>query len=245
MRSAVGQGRFGASQSDDPDVLCPFRSPSRSRSTCHEIHSSACCVVHSSRSTVPPRANAQTKAATPPPPSITSSSGAQIKARRNIPPPPPISSIRTLRRKRTTSLAQINAMHTPGRDIAGRTDLAGKPVSFYPVSKGVDVSQQGARNQAQSVSPSGSPERSILIRPSIKSEMTRACGPTCSAGRAGFTAGNRLESLVPRHSGPSGLEFDRIEDKVLAVPVDLDDITFLDLVARAARSRAGWPVAAE
>lgn len=46
--------------------------------------------------------------------------------------------MRTSRKRRSTTTAHYNPLHTPGRDDSGRIDLDGKPVPFYPVTRGVD-----------------------------------------------------------------------------------------------------------
>ena len=65
------------------------------------------------------------------------------KSRRNIPPPPPISSMRIAAQK-TDRIARRGSTRCtrPAATSRAARILTGKPVSFYPVSKGVDVDQR-------------------------------------------------------------------------------------------------------
>ena len=83
----------------------------------------------------PSIAKAQTKSSTPPPPPLAKTLKSEAKGRRAIPPPPPLSSIRSPRKKRST-VARSNPLHSPGTDPTGRMDLEGKNVAFYPIVKG-------------------------------------------------------------------------------------------------------------
>lgn len=113
--------------------------------------------------------NAQTKSGTPPPPSLTRPTKAQAKGRRAIPPPPPISSIRVPRKRRITSSGHVNGLHTPGRDESGRIDLEGKPVPFYPVTKGVDTVSPKSQ---QSASKTNRKRGSINVNPAAPKPET-------------------------------------------------------------------------
>jgi hypothetical protein len=85
----------------------------------------------------PSIAKAQTKSSTPPPPPpLAKTLKSEAKGRKAIPPPPPLSSIRSPRKKRSTSVARSNPLHSPGTDPTGRMDLEGKNVAFYPIVKG-------------------------------------------------------------------------------------------------------------
>jgi hypothetical protein len=97
----------------------------------------------------PSVAQAQTKSTTPPPPPLTRSLKAQSKGMKAIPPPPPISSIRGPKKRRALTTSHSNSLrHTPGRDETGRVDLQGKPVPFYPVTRGVDTVNPRAQQSA-------------------------------------------------------------------------------------------------
>jgi hypothetical protein len=105
----------------------------------------------------PSIANAQTKSTTPPPPPLTGSLKAQSKGSRAIPPPPPISSIKAPKKRRTLTASHSSALrHTPGREESGRIDLEGKPVPFYPVTRGVDTVSPRAQQSAIKAGGKGS-----------------------------------------------------------------------------------------
>jgi hypothetical protein len=86
---------------------------------------------------IPSVASGQTKSDTPAPPPLKKSSTAVRKGRKAIPPPPPISSIKSPRKRRGLSAGTTGTVL--GREETGRIDMSGKPVGFYPVTRGTDA----------------------------------------------------------------------------------------------------------
>ena len=103
--------------------------------TGHETPDHPGCDSSSSPSTCPPAAQCPNPARPRPHRSTTS---VTVRAKSAKSHPTASAHLDPSRREDGRRQARMNALPSPGLDTSGRIDMSGKPVAFYPVSRGTD-----------------------------------------------------------------------------------------------------------